>query len=297
MKLQEKGVRDESVIYLYNSSMLCKDYFYQLLCTGHYYCGHNYAVRPNRLDSYLIVYIISGSLYTQTRDRGNEVLQAGQMSILNCYERPSYGCTNEVEFLWLHFDSHEIDRLYNEIKMRTVTVANIESVRRCFNRIIEPFENGGQPSEAIVNKYITILLTEFFESDSPDHPIPKKFEGICNYISNHLDEKVSNDTLAKMANMSTFHFIRSFKKETGFTPHEFLLRSRINAAIFLLRATSLSLSEITYKCGFANEAAFGNSFKAFTGTTPLKCRQEAENMGKTRNRLASMEFLKEGKEE
>ena len=94
-----------------------------------------------------------------------------------------------------------------------------------------------------------------------------------------------------MANMSPYHFIRSFKNEVGFTPHEFILRSRVNTAIFLLRATSLSLSEITYKCGFANEAAFSNCFKSLTGTTPLKCRQEASGRIESRKKLASVELI------
>ena len=59
----------------------------------------------------------------------------------------------------------------------------------------------------------------------------------------------------------------------------------------MLRATSLSLSEITYKCGFANEAAFSNCFKSLTGTTPLKCRQEASGKVESRRKLASVELI------
>lgn len=277
MKLQEKGVRQESDIYIYNSSLVKKSYFYQMLCIGHYYCMHNYTVSPNTLDSYLLLYVVSGSMYTVTKEEGRQSLEPGQLAILNCYERPSYGCTGEVEFYWIHFDSHNIDELYNEIRHRSVTVADRNNVMRCFSKLIDPFRADGQPSEATANKYITNILTEFFDYDSEDQEgLPeRKFDHICNFINNNLNRKISNEELARMANMSLYHFIRSFKSEVGFTPHEFILRSRVNTAIFLLRATSLSLSEITYKCGFANEAAFSNCFKSLTGTTPLKCRQEA----------------------
>lgn len=293
MKLQEKGVRQESDIYIYNSSLVKKSYFYQMLCIGHYYCMHNYTVSPNTLDSYLLLYVVSGSMYTVTKEEGRQSLEPGQLAILNCYERPSYGCTGEVEFYWIHFDSHNIDELYNEIRHRSVTVADRNNVMRCFSKLIDPFRADGQPSEATANKYITNILTEFFDYDSEDQEgLPeRKFDHICNFINNNLNRKISNEELARMANMSLYHFIRSFKSEVGFTPHEFILRSRVNTAIFLLRATSLSLSEITYKCGFANEAAFSNCFKSLTGTTPLKCRQEASGKVESRRKLASVELI------
>lgn len=293
MNLHEKGVREESDIYIFNSSLVKKPYFYQMLCLGHYYCTHTYSVSPNTLDSYLLLYVVSGSMYTVTKDEGRQSLEAGKLAILNCYERPSYGCTGEVEFFWIHFDSHSIDQLYSEIRNRTVTVGDRNALQRCFSRLMDPFASGGQPHEASVNKYITIILTEFFESDSDEisaAPV-RKFDEICNYINNNIDRKISNDELAGMANMSPYHFIRSFKKEVGFTPHEFILRSRINTAIFLLRATSLTLTEITYRCGFANEAAFSNSFKALTGTTPLRCRQDAIGKVHSRERLATVELI------
>lgn len=299
MKLQEKGVGPDSDIYIYNSSLVKKSYFYQLLCIGHYHCYHNYSINPNTLDSYLLIYVVNGSMYTITKEDGRQILNPGQLAILNCYERPSYGCTGEVEFYWIHFDSHDIDKLFKEIKHRTIEVADRNAVLSSFTRIIKPFASDGQPGEATVNKYITNILTEFFESDSgsldalPEH----KFDAICNYINNNISEKLSNDELAAMANMSPFHFIRSFKKETGFTPHEFILRSRINTAIFLLRATSMSLSDITFRCGFANEAAFSNCFKSLTGTTPLKCRQEAVGKIQARKALASMDLISQDEDE
>ena len=298
MKLQERGVLPESDIYIFNSSLMKKDYFYQMLCIGHYFCTYNYVVKPNTLDSYLLIYVTSGEMYITVDNKEKEILESGQLAILNCYARPSYGCTSNVEFYWIHFDSHGIGDLFNEIPAKSVTVADRHAMKQFFKRMMEPFEQGGQPSEALVNKYITSILTEFFEHDSENlATIPqKKFDNICNYINSNIQKKISNNELAEMANMSVYHFIRSFKKESGFTPHEYIQRARINTAIFLLKATSMSLSDITYKCGFANEAAFSNSFKALTGMTPLKCRQDARGSVQSRSKLAKMEFISDENE-
>lgn len=298
MKLNERGVLPESDIYIYNSSLIRKDYFYQMLCIGHYYCMHTYSVRSNSLDSYLLLYVVSGSLYTIDGSGNHNVMKEGQLSILNCYERPSYGTTDRVEFFWIHCDSHDIAKLYDAMESHLVSVSDRNYVRRCFSLLTDVFESGGQPAEASVNKCITDILTEFFDTENDEKAARSrhKFENVCNFINANLGRKISNEELAAMANMSPYHFIRSFKKEVGFTPHEFILRSRINNARFFLQATSMSLSEITYRCGFANEAAFSNSFKALTGTTPLRCRQQAMGKVSSRSKLASMDLIKKDEE-
>lgn len=68
MKLNGKGVLEASDIFVCNSSMIRKEYFYQLLCTGHYYCTCSYAVRRNSLDSFLVMFVVSGSLYVSQGD-------------------------------------------------------------------------------------------------------------------------------------------------------------------------------------------------------------------------------------
>ena len=139
MKLSERGVLPESDIYIYNSSLLKKSYFYQMLCIGHYYCTYNYQVKPNTLDSYLLLYVTDGEMYFCEKNGEKTILQKGDLAILNCYERPSYGTQNTVEFYWIHFDSHNIAEIYNEIKNKKVTVADQNAVRSSFVRIITPF--------------------------------------------------------------------------------------------------------------------------------------------------------------
>lgn len=291
MKLKEKGVLSESDIYLHNTSLICTDYFYQLLCIGHYFCNIGYAVRPNTLDSYLLCYIVKGVLCASNPNGEKLSLSKGQLGIINCYDRPSYWAAENLEFYWIHFDSHGINELYSSMDKHFINVRDRTLTENLFNSLFSVFAKGGQPREATINKTITDILTLFFEDESVSTTNTQKFEDIINYINNNIDQKISNATLAKMVNMSEFHFIRSFKKEMGMSPHEFILKSRVNTASFLLKATSLTLSDITYKCGYANEAAFSNSFKAFTGTTPHKFRQDAINSSSKRSRIANLELL------
>ena len=291
MKLKEKGVLPESDIYIHNSSLIMTDYFYKLLCIGHYYCTLGYAVRPNTLDSYLLCYVVKGVLCTSNPSGEKMTLTEGQLGIINCYDRPSYWAGENVEFYWIHFDSHGISGLYSSMEKHSISVHDIATTEALFSSLFSVFANGGQPRDATINKTITDILTIFFEDDSSSTANTQKFEEVINYINNNIERKISNLELAEMVNMSEFHFIRSFKREMGLSPHEFILKSRVNTASFLLKATSLTLTEITYKCGYANEAAFSNSFKTFTGTTPLKYRQKATLSSSKRSRIANVELL------
>lgn len=276
MKLVERGVLDTSDIYLFNGSLRTDAFFYHLLCAGHYFCSGQYRVRRNSLDSYLIIYVVEGEGFIEDRD-GRRSLSKGEMAILNCYERPSYGTETGWEIYWIHFDGHDISKLYAMLPSKIAHHPLWDVSMRAFEKIIIPFENGVQPTEAIINKYITNLLTEFFESDKDDviNEKGRRFQAVYNYITQNLDKRISLDELADLANLSRFYFIRAFKEETGYTPHEYIIRARVNTAVFFLSATDLTLSQITCKCGFSSESAFNNTFRNVMGSTPLQFRKKA----------------------
>lgn len=275
MKLVERGVLEASDIFF--NGNLCKDgFFYHLICTGHYYCNGLYKVSRNSLDSYLIIYVKSGQGYV-VESGIRYPLMEGEMAILDCYGRPSYGTETGWEILWVHFDGLEIRSLYKSLSGIIAKHPLKDVVERAFEKILVPFQEGGQPTDAITNKYITNLLTEFFESDREDlmNGKGRRFQSVFNYINKNLDRAISLDELANIANLSKYYFIRAFKDETGMTPHEYIINARVNTAVFFLSTTDLSMSEISLKCGFSNDSAFNNSFKRYIGDTPYSYRKKS----------------------
>lgn len=274
MKLKERGVLNESDVYFYTDNGKSRSFFYYILCAGHYWCNGQYAVKHKTLDSYLLIYVKKGSGYIVTNNVKRPLIE-GQLAILNIYEHPSYGSTTGWEILWTHFDGPNITNLYKSINSDVITATPPERVEKYLMKIIDPFTKGSQPHDAIVSKYISDLLTEFFIPDSDEfvESNQRKFHSVYDYINNNLETSIQLDTLASIANLSRYYFIRAFKEETGMTPHEYVLKTRINRAIYCLSATQLTLSEITYKCGFSNESAFSNTFKKITGKTPMSYRK------------------------
>lgn len=75
-------------------------------------------------------------------------------------------------------------------------------------------------------------------------------------------------TLARLACSSPAHFTRMFKKTFGETPHRYLQRRRIERAMYLLRSTDRSVTDICADVGFASLGTFGRTFQDIVGETP-----------------------------
>jgi len=74
--------------------------------------------------------------------------------------------------------------------------------------------------------------------------------------------------LAREAHASRAHFVRSFKKAFGETPHQYLLRRRIERAKELLRSTPLSVTEVSIEVGFRSLGSFSATFRQLVGEPP-----------------------------
>jgi AraC-like DNA-binding protein len=87
------------------------------------------------------------------------------------------------------------------------------------------------------------------------------------YIRKNLHQKLSIESIAKMAYVSKSNFFRMFKDELGTSPNEFILRERINRAKELLKSRN-SIKETAFQTGFSDTNYFTRVFKQLVGVTP-----------------------------
>jgi len=78
--------------------------------------------------------------------------------------------------------------------------------------------------------------------------------------------------LARIAHVSEAHFIRSFKLTFGETPHRYLQRRRIERAMYLLRATDRTVTDICMAVGFSSLGTFSRTFADVVGESPSQFR-------------------------
>jgi len=79
-------------------------------------------------------------------------------------------------------------------------------------------------------------------------------------------------TLARLAHVSEAHFIRTFRATFGETPHRYLQRRRVERAMFLLRSTDRSVTEICFDVGFQSLGTFSRTFRDVVGEPPSQYR-------------------------
>lgn len=85
-------------------------------------------------------------------------------------------------------------------------------------------------------------------------------------------EPLDIPALARVALVSEAHFIRTFQTTFGVTPHRYLQRRRVERAMYLLRATSRSVSEICFEVGFGSIGTFSRTFSEIVGQSPTSFR-------------------------
>jgi transcriptional regulator GlxA family with amidase domain len=91
-------------------------------------------------------------------------------------------------------------------------------------------------------------------------------------------EPLDVPALAQIANVSEAHFIRTFRATFGETPHRYLQRRRVERAMFLLRATDRSVTDICLDVGVNSLGTFSRSFQAIVGESPTRYREHGPIM-------------------
>jgi AraC-like DNA-binding protein len=87
-------------------------------------------------------------------------------------------------------------------------------------------------------------------------------------IERRADEAWTLTRLASDAAMSPYHFLHTFRRVTGTTPHQFLLRTRLHRAALRLRQSDDQISSIAFEAGFNDLATFNRRFRRLMGVTP-----------------------------
>lgn len=134
---------------------------------------------------------------------------------------------------------------------------------------------GGDPllARALGGVLLRALHLRLFGEDRAPRQGPLDLERLDGYISDHLSRRITVAELAQVACLSPSHFHAQFKDRVGLTPHQYLLRQRLDRAARLLRETDLPLVGVAGECGFSSQSALTTAMRRYLGLTPGSLRR------------------------
>lgn len=278
MYSKEDLVGKKSIYHLNTPTRTARDLFLYPTAVGRFKYLPGYSLKRNRYDSFLIIFIESGTMEILL-DGKYKVAREGSVVLINCYKPHAYRTSEGCTALWIHFDGKMARNYYKTIvkgKGHIIAMGEGSSFPSNLNKILAFFDNPSLgKKEASTSILINNLLLELCLSGSNPEPSSKDaIKKATTYIQENFDREISLNELASIAGFSPYYFSRKFKRETGLTPHQFLLSTRIDAAKYNLSNSNMTIKEIASSCGFEDESAFCYCFRKRVGCAPGKFKSK-----------------------
>jgi AraC family transcriptional regulator len=150
----------------------------------------------------------------------------------------------------------------------------------------QALENSGSNSRLYAETMTTALMVHLLQYYSAQQVRLPTYEGglsklklqqVVDYIQAHLDHDLSLKELAAIVQMSAHYFSQLFKQSTGITPHQYVIRCRIERARELLMQGKLTISDVAKVVGFVDQSHFHRHFKRLVGITPKAFLQQVKS--------------------
>jgi len=111
---------------------------------------------------------------------------------------------------------------------------------------------------------------------------PAHLRKVTEWVRSHMEEELTLRRMAQSVGLSISHFSKMFRKSIGETPHQFVLRQRIERAKEMLHTAEGHLAgearvlDIAISCGFKTQQHFARVFRGVCGISPTEYRQEQQ---------------------
>ena len=187
------------------------------------------------------------------------------------------------EHLALYLDPTMIDRAASDARLK----GRIELVERYLSKdsvisnvgfaLLAELDSEGLSGRLYAESLANVLAVHLLRHYANEDVKPPLFHGglsgpklrqVTAFIADNYDKDIKLVELAQVAGMSSFHFAREFKRSTGTSPHQYLIKYRVERAKALMTNDDLPLTEVSLLSGFSHQSHFTRLFRKITGTTP-----------------------------
>lgn len=170
---------------------------------------------------------------------------------------------------------------------RFVTNKRVDSL--CSLLVHETEENAplGRSYFEMLAKALIIAVTSQTDVRLPDagnlYVQHERVQRAVSYLESNFQSKVTIQDLARISNLSPFHFSRLFTRLVGLSPHEYILSRRLQYSARLLRAhPEYSIGDVALTSGFSDQSHFTRSFYRIFAKTPKAYRSDSQDLAEVK---------------
>ncbi len=279
----EAGTCNGSDLYFQSPSEQARSMLFYMTSCGYYYTDKDYQIDRSRYPDarYLLIYIRSGQL-SVTVDNRTMTARRGNLVLLDCSLPHKYHTLDHTEFVWIHLEGSNSPQLFQQVcSLYSTPVFDSSSASEVHHLMLDilyawrnnQFISEAQLSLRLYSIWITLITGNAVQSYADTGNAQTATEAAIQYIGEHYGESLTLPELARHVNMSQFYFSRLFKKQCGYSPHEYIILVRINRAKHLLKTTDQPVKVIANSVGYPNITTFSNLFSSRVGVSPSQFRK------------------------
>ncbi|MFD1178603.1 helix-turn-helix domain-containing protein [Paenibacillus puldeungensis] len=159
-----------------------------------------------------------------------------------------------------------------------ISISSLEYVNSLISVMIEEYHNKLQGYQTMLtSRFMELVVYLSRQYDNQEKGIDSSLMHLANaisYIEDHYLEPVTLEEIADQSDISVRHLNRIFRSYYQTTPIAYLQRLRLERACILLKETCLSVTQISYECGFSDSNYLARQFKKTYGMTPKSYRNK-----------------------
>ena len=195
------------------------------------------------------------------------------MEAINCYLEPTFVAQ-------IAHESVNPDRVELLLTLKTVDLL----LHQIGLALRASLETDGARSRFYADSMATAMAAQLIQyystrnhcfREHEDGLSKQKLRQAIEYIEAHLGEDISLSDIAIELGMSQYYFCHLFKRSTGISPHQFLIRQRVERAKRLLKQLGRTITSVALECGFANQSHFARCFRQCIGVNPNQFRKSS----------------------
>lgn len=249
--------------------------------SGYTEFGPQWRESRDQLDFYRLGYVVKGQARIELDGREYE-LQPGKLFFLNQDGQQNFGTMGKEKLgvYWCHFRLRSAGNAYMRLLNFPIIIdiKDEHTLIQQYEAMINAFSNESVASMLKIKAALLQIISMIFDEGPSQYESSlvtaesEKWHDVLKYIEQNLQHNIQIEDLARVTYLHPNYFITAFKSTMGCSPIQYVTQRRLAAAMRLLKATYMPVSEVAARVGMLSHY-LSRLFKRHTGITPLQYRR------------------------